>query len=81
MFVAPDECAEVVTENHAASESLKGFEVEGVKVDVDIGWMITHESINVVLVSFIVLLQRWMIGDILHQNIFLADDLRRSESQ
>ena len=46
------------------------FEVGGVKVDVDIGWMITHESISVVSVGFIVPLQRWMIGDILYQNNF-----------
>ena len=57
-------------ENSRRLRIAKRFEVEGVKVDVDIGWMITHESISVVLVGFIVPLQRWMIGDILYQNNF-----------
>ena len=51
-------------ETHTTSESLKRFVVEGVKVDVDIGWIIPRESIDVVLVSFIVPSQRWLIGDI-----------------
>lgn len=61
MFIVPDECAQVIAKTHTASESLKRFDVDGVKVDVDIDWMITHESTDVVLVSFLVPSQIWII--------------------
>jgi len=53
LFIAPDQCAEGIAKTQAAS--LKRFEVEGVKVDVEIGWMVAKdESKNVFLVNFIV---------------------------
>lgn len=55
-ILGPDERAEVIAKTRAAS--LKWLQVDGDSVNVDIGWMTvktTKESINVVLVSFIVL--------------------------
>lgn len=55
LVVAPDERAQLIARDHATA--FKGFEVEGDKIDVGVGWMMVEsadEFTNVVLVSFVI---------------------------